>query len=68
MWRPVRHEHARARADLDLVIANLNAQGPFEYVPCLVVAVVEMPWCYMPRRSRRATCIPPFGNYKIIAG
>src|SRR5216684_1715231 len=67
VWRPSWHEHAGACRDLDLVFANLNAQGALEYVPGLVIVVVEMPWCYETRRSRRATGILPFGNNKSIA-
>jgi hypothetical protein len=63
---PSWHKHARARTDLDLVVANLNAQGPFECVPGLVIAVVEMPWGYQARWSCRATGITPFGNNKSI--
>src|ERR1700730_5572864 len=42
VWHSSWHEHARARGDLDLIGADLNAQDTLEYVPSLIVAVVEM--------------------------
>jgi len=52
---------------IDLVVANLNAQGPFERVPGLVIAVVEMPWGYQARWSCRATGITPSATTKALA-
>ena len=61
------HEHSRTGTGLDLVRADLNPQRPLENVPCLVIAVVEVPWRDQARRSGGTARVPPFGNHESIA-
>lgn len=65
---PAGDEYGRARAGLNFIGADLNAQDAFKNIPSLIVAVVDVAWRDQPGWAGGAARVPPLGNHEITFG